>query len=117
MFSQTGRWTRVSQSPKCREPRHDPPADTHKPATLLSMKRKRGPVSVRSGQIEFVKLNIDKWQWRDAYQWLLGLTWPQFAAVVAAVYVSLNLLFAALYRLDPNSVTGMRTGSFWDAFF
>jgi inward rectifier potassium channel len=81
------------------------------------MKRKRGPVSVRSGQIEFVKLNIDKWQWRDAYQWLLGLTWPQFAAVVAAVYVSLNLLFAALYRLDPNSVTGMRTGSFWDAFF
>jgi inward rectifier potassium channel len=81
------------------------------------MKKKRARVSVRSGQVEFVKLNVDKWQWRDAYQWLLGLTWPQFAGVVAAVYVSINLLFATLYRLDPDAITGMRTGSFWDAFF
>lgn len=81
------------------------------------MNRKRAPVSIRSGPIEFVKLNTEKWQWRDAYQWLLGLTWPQFAAFVGAVYIALNLLFAALYQLDPKSVTGMRAGSFLDAFF
>ncbi|HEY3664019.1 MAG TPA: ion channel [Chthoniobacterales bacterium] len=81
------------------------------------MNRKRAPVSIRSGPIEFVKLNTEKWQWRDAYQWLLGLTWPQFAAFVGVIYIALNLLFAALYRLDPKSVTGMRTGSFLDAFF
>ena len=80
-------------------------------------KRTRNPVSVRSGQIEFVKLNVEKWGWRDAYQWLLGLTWPQFGLFVAALYISLNLLFAALYVVGGDCVAGMRPGSFLDAFF
>jgi inward rectifier potassium channel len=83
----------------------------------VSMKKTRNPVSVRSGQIEFLKLNIEKWEWRDAYQWLLGLTWPQFAAFVGAIYISLNVLFAALYAIEGDCVAGMRTGSFLDAFF
>ena len=86
-------------------------------ATLLRMKRKRAPVSVRSGQVEFVKLNTERWEWRDAYQWLLGLSWPKFAAFVGAVYIALNLVFAALYTLASDSVSGMRPGSFFDAFF
>jgi inward rectifier potassium channel len=81
------------------------------------MKRKRSPVSVRSGQIEFLKLNTEKWEWRDAYQWLLGLTWPQFSAFVGAIYISLNVLFAAFYAIEGDCVAGMRTGSFLDAFF
>ncbi|HEX4666911.1 MAG TPA: ion channel [Chthoniobacterales bacterium] len=81
------------------------------------MNRKRAPVSLRSGPIEFVKLNTERWQWRNAYQWLLGLTWPQFALFVGAVYVVLNLLFAALYKIDPHCIAGMHTGSFFDAFF
>jgi inward rectifier potassium channel len=74
------------------------------------------PVSVRSGQVEFVKVNTERFDWRDAYQWLLGLRWPQFAACVAAVYVALNLIFAALYTIRPNSIAGS-SGSFVDAFF
>lgn len=81
------------------------------------MKKMRAPVSVRSGQIEFLKLNTERWEWRDAYQWLLGLTWPQFAAFVGAVYIALNLLFAALYTARDGCVAGMRPGSFLDAFF
>jgi inward rectifier potassium channel len=81
------------------------------------MKRKRAPVSVHSGQVEFVKLNTERWQWRDAYQWLLGLSWPRFAAFVGTVYIALNLVFAALYTLPGDSVSGMRPGSFLDAFF
>jgi len=80
------------------------------------MKRTRNPVSLRSGQIEFVKLNTEKWEWRDAYQWFLGLTWPRFAAAVGVVYLSLNLLFATLYSLG-GGISGMRDGSFLDAFF
>jgi inward rectifier potassium channel len=81
------------------------------------MKRTRNPVSVRSGQVEFLRLNAERWGGRDAYQWLLGLTWPQFAAFVGAVYIALNLIFAALYTLASDSVSGMRPGSFLDAFF
>lgn len=78
----------------------------------------RSEVSVRSGQVEFVKVNTDAWQWRDIYRWLLGLSWPQFALFVGAVYIGLNLLFAALYSIDPNSVAG-RTSTDWflDCFF
>jgi inward rectifier potassium channel len=74
--------------------------------------------SVQSGSVEFVKVNTDAWQWRDIYRWLLGLSWPKFALFVGAVYVGLNLLFAALYSIDPNSVTG-RTSTNWflDCFF
>jgi len=35
-------------------------------------KRKRNRVSVHAGQVEFVKVNIGGWQWRDVYQWLLA---------------------------------------------
>ena len=75
-------------------------------------------VSIRSGSVEFVKVNTDAWQWRDIYRWLLGLSWPQFALFVGAVYIGLNLLFAALYSIDPNSVAG-RTSTDWflDCFF
>jgi len=81
-------------------------------------RRGRNEVSVRSGQVEFVKVNTAAWQWRDVYRWLLGLSWPQFALFVGAVYIGLNLLFAALYSIDPNSVAG-RTSTDWflDCFF
>lgn len=75
------------------------------------------PVSVRSGQIEFVKLNTERWHWRDAYQWLLALKWPQFSLVVGAAYIVLNALFAALYAFDTNCVANIPPGSFVHAFF
>jgi inward rectifier potassium channel len=78
----------------------------------------RNKVFVRSGQVEFVKVNTAAWQWRDFYRWLLGLSWPQFALFVGAVYIGLNLLFAVFYSIDPNSVAG-RTSTDWflDCFF
>jgi len=81
-------------------------------------KRRQGRVSVHAGQVEFVKVNVGGWQWRDVYQWLLGLRWPQFAALVGAFYITLNLLFATLYAVDPNSIAGTTGGRwFYDCFF
>jgi inward rectifier potassium channel len=84
----------------------------------MSMKRKATPVSMRSGQVEFVKVNTDAWRWRDVYRWLLALRWPQFAALVGALYIALNLLFATLYAVDANSIAGTTGGQwFYDCFF
>ena len=81
-------------------------------------KRRHNRVSVQAGQVEFVKVNVGAWQPRDVYQWLLALRWPQFAALVAAVYIMLNLLFATLYSLDRESIAGSTGGSwFFDCFF
>ena len=77
----------------------------------------RKPVIVRAGQVEFLKLNADKRDWRDSYHWLLALRWPQFAAFVAVVYIVLNLFFATLYRLGGDSIAGMSSDSFSEAFF
>jgi inward rectifier potassium channel len=75
-------------------------------------------VSIRSGSVEFVKVNTAEYQWRDIYRWLLGLSWPQFALFVAVVYVALNLFFAAFYSVDHSSVAGTTTDHwFLDCFF
>ena len=80
--------------------------------------RKHDQVSLRAGQIEFVKVGTDAWRWRDVYRWLLGLRWPQFAAFVASVYIGLNILFAALYSLQEASIAGTTGGHwFYDCFF
>jgi inward rectifier potassium channel len=82
------------------------------------MKRKPTPVAVRSGQVEFVKVNTDAWRWRDVYRWLLSLRWPQFAAFAATLYITLNLLFAALYSFQRDSIAGSTGGHwFFDCFF
>src|SRR5206468_1574498 len=75
------------------------------------------PVSVRSGQVEFLKLNLEKREWRDAYQWLLALTWPEFAALIAGIYIVINLIFAEFYALGGECIAGMTPGSFLQAFF
>jgi inward rectifier potassium channel len=81
-------------------------------------RRRHNQISVHSGQVEFVKVNVGKWQSRDVYQWLLGMRWPQFATLVAALYILLNLVFATLYSLDHQSIAGSTGGSwFFDCFF
>jgi len=84
----------------------------------MKMRRKPSHVSIRAGQVEFVKVNTDAWRWRDVYRWLLGLNWPRFAAFVATLYIGLNLLFAALYSLQQDSIAGSTGGHwFFDCFF
>ena len=75
------------------------------------------PVSVRSGQVEFLKLNLQRREYRDIYQWLLGLKWPEFAALIAGIYIILNLIFAEFYQFGGGSIAGLRSGSYVDAFF
>ena len=83
----------------------------------MNMKKRPNPVSVRAGQVEFLKVNAERWDWRDVYQWLLALNWPRFAAFIVSVYVVINFLFAALYTLGGNCIAGMTPGSFLEAFF
>jgi inward rectifier potassium channel len=75
------------------------------------------PISVRSGQVEFVKVNTARVDWRDAYQWTLALNWPQFTAFVATVYIVLNLIFATAYSLGGDSIANLKPASFVESFF
>ena len=81
------------------------------------MRRRPRHIRVRSGQFEFVKLNAKKFDLRDTYHLILTLSWPGFAGLVFGVYLLINLVFAALYMLNPHAVAEMTPGSFFDAFF
>jgi inward rectifier potassium channel len=81
------------------------------------MARRQRQIRVRAGQFEFVKLNAEKFDWRDTYHLILTLSWPGFAGFVFGIYLLINLVFAALYMLEAHAVAEMRPGSFFDAFF
>jgi inward rectifier potassium channel len=83
----------------------------------MPTKKQSKPISVKAGHLEFVKLNTEKFDWRDTYHLILTLTWPQFAGLIFGIYVLINLIFAALYWAVGNSIAEMRPGSFADAFF
>ena len=81
------------------------------------MPKARAPIPVRSGSIEFLKINAAPRDWRDSYHWVLSLSWPQFALFLVVGYLVLNTLFALLYALGPTSISEMQPGSFWASFF
>ncbi len=81
------------------------------------MNRKPSHILVRSGKIEFLKFNTAKRDWRDAYHWILSLTWPRFSAFILGGYFALNLLFATAYSLGGRCIAEMRPGNFPEAFF
>jgi inward rectifier potassium channel len=81
------------------------------------MNRDPGTVSVRSGQIEFVKINAVRWDWRDIYHWLLTLSWTRFMGVLIAFYLLVNAVFAVLYHAGDHCIAELSPNSFSGAFF
>ena len=81
------------------------------------MPAKKPHVTVRSGRLQFHKLNTSAWEWRDFYNWMLTLRWPPFSVFVLVVYFAANLLFAFLYFIQPGCVAELPHNSFSDAFF
>ncbi len=49
----------------------------------------------------------------------LALPWPAFLLLIAGLFLAINLLFAALHRLDPAGISGgaLPRASFAEAFF
>jgi inward rectifier potassium channel len=75
------------------------------------------PARVRIGSTEFELRGISRFDPRDPYYFAIALTWPQFLMALFALYLSVNVVFAALYWLVPGSVANARPGSFADTFF
>jgi inward rectifier potassium channel len=90
---------------------------TEKDIAFSNMSNSSRSVSVRAGRLEFVKINAAKFDLRDTYHLILTLSWLQFAAMVLAVYILINLVFASLYLLGGQCIAEMPPGSFSNAFF
>jgi inward rectifier potassium channel len=62
-------------------------------------------------------LGQDRSRWTDFYQFLLRIRWSMLFALMAAIYLAVNALFALLYLFEPGGIANARQGNFADAFF
>ncbi|HTZ69637.1 MAG TPA: ion channel [Acetobacteraceae bacterium] len=83
----------------------------------MSLRPHEYAAQVRIGEYAVIKKGISRFDLRDPYHVAVSLTWPQFFAALLGLYLTVNLVFAALYTLVPGSISYARPGSFVDAFF
>ncbi|CAM3185973.1 Potassium channel protein [Sphingomonas antarctica] len=53
----------------------------------------------------------------DLYYAVMEMSWPQFIAVTAALFVAINLGFGLIYTMMPGAIAHMEPGSLVDGFF
>jgi inward rectifier potassium channel len=71
---------------------------------------RKGPRRIRS-------TGLRRRPFGDLFHFVLETSWLTLLALVTALYLGLNGLFAGLYLLDPGGIENARPGSFEDAFF
>ena len=69
------------------------------------------------GKTKFSKIGLPRYDWHDIYHLTLTLSWPVFLALICAIFLGVNALFALAYLGDANGIENARPGSFGDAFF
>jgi inward rectifier potassium channel len=72
---------------------------------------------IKIGKIKFSKIGLSRYDWHDIYHLTLTLTWPVFLALISAIFLAVNALFALAYLQEINGIANARPNSFSDAFF
>lgn len=74
-----------------------------------------------NGGIRIKPIGTPFWRQSDIYYQLIKLSWPKLAATFVGFFVCFNLIFAALYSLDPSGIewsgSKIQVSPFWRAFF
>jgi inward rectifier potassium channel len=90
------------------------------PTTPASRSGRRRPIRFQSGERDLSKVHTRGQAFRpggDVYFALLTIPFWRFCAIVAALVLVLNAIFAWIYTLNPGGISNARPGSFEDAFF
>jgi inward rectifier potassium channel len=73
---------------------------------------------VQRGEAEGpLRINVRQRWFEDIYHRMLVISWPRSLLLGGAIYLLLNVLFAAAYFAVPGSIDHAAPGSFSDAFF
>lgn len=84
------------------------------------MMLKNGKSSIRRVTIGPFKVdtsNHEAQPWRDLFHFCMTISWPTLIALMASVFIVLNLLFALLYQAVPGSVVNLDPPNLLGAFF
>jgi inward rectifier potassium channel len=81
---------------------------------LSSDLRRHDTINVRA-------LGVRRMVTRDAYHWLIRMSWPRLALLFAFCFIFFNIIFAGLYELDSTGLAiagaAERMPSYWRDFF
>ena len=69
------------------------------------------------GNRRIIAEGLERNLWSDFYHNAMTVTWPAFIALLAAAFLALNLVFAAIYALGDAPIANARKGDFADLFF
>ena len=75
------------------------------------------PIVPRAGATGVVKIGLETRFFDDIYHYMMEASWARLIVIIGAVYFTTNALFAVLYVLAGDSITGAEKGSLTDAFF
>ncbi len=74
------------------------------------------PPPPQTAVLPVIAVGVPKAQFRDLYHRFLRLSWPLALGLIVALFLGLNVVFAALY-FQLGGIANARPGSFADAFF
>jgi len=66
---------------------------------------------------EFETTGLPRRPWQDLYHLFMTVSWPVLFASFAALFVFFNLLFAALYSVQPAGIANLNPQGYWGRFF
>lgn len=72
--------------------------------------------TLRFGDRTVERIGIEPAPFGDAFHYLMRASWPIFCVAFSVYYLSINLIFAAIYFTDLAGIENAKPGSFGDAF-
>ena len=75
------------------------------------------PRTIQIGGRPFVSEGLTQRIWDDIYHFALTIRWPTFFGLAAAMFLALNVAFAALYQLGDHAIANQFPANFAGAFF
>lgn len=64
-----------------------------------------------------VRLGLPYRPWQDLYHHLMTIGWPRLFATFAVFFFLFNLLFGAVYALEPRGIANLDPDGYWGLFF
>ncbi len=84
---------------------------------LMHPKGKSSIRRITFGPFKVDTSNHQAQPWRDLFHFCMMVSWPALIALMASVFVVLNLLFALLFHAVPGSVANLNPPNLLGAFF
>jgi inward rectifier potassium channel len=64
-----------------------------------------------------ISSGLQRLVWQDLYHWFMTVRWPVVFAGFGAFFFAFNLLFAAIYSLQPHDIANLNPPGYWGFFF